>query len=572
MFDEVIAQLSAVVSQQDSQDNTELAHSLDELSRSAQTLSLNILCFEQTAIKTILECLVASDIALQITQRINLNSNTLLKVTSGNLVVNNESFITLESISNIPSLELLLVSSSKLNSLELLEYNQAHSHSIMGVIAAPANYSLSDIDLGAFNLFSDAVECLGFWLTPEMSNSSGNPWLQTPINATLKTLPAIRLAPAAQLPDYIQLADNSIRTYVIQSNLRLRLNQILQAINAKYQANEQQVMSGFTLAGFEFNEVKITKSPEKKAKYFQKKLEQFNSKLKSSVKHAKRLSKEKLIGRGLYFQLLEAELATIDKESIEEEKQHKNHQLSLKPHVFEVLQDTLWTQISDEIKQENKSFYQEFNQAVNELSDVDYLTDSIQSDITEEVKDNDHIHGLREHMDIKPRYSGERPVRGFFKRLGEGRKAVFMVLMSLSIFGTMAGFNYRDYAFVGFIFLLIFIFSFIYTFYSWRKEDEILLDKEVDKLRDQLHTDFQRAINEISRDNIKELEERVADARERVGKLNSDYAKQSGESQKESLERAKDQYADKQEILKNLLKEAQQRNELLAQVSNNFLT
>jgi hypothetical protein len=106
---------------------------------------------------------------------------------------------------------------------------------------------------------------------------------------------------------------------------------------------------------------------------------------------------------------------------------------------------------------------------------------------------------------VDVRYRGEMPRRGFFQRLGEGRKAVFAGLMVLSLLGTFAGFSWRGVGLLGVAFLVVFIGVVVLTYRTWQQEDAERLDKELERVREQLLTECRRVAGDVQREKMARL-------------------------------------------------------------------
>lgn len=117
---------------------------------------------------------------------------------------------------------------------------------------------------------------------------------------------------------------------------------------------------------------------------------------------------------------------------------------------------------------------------------------------------------MSEMVSMEIRYRGEMPKRGFFQRLGEGRRAVFGVMMILSLVGSMVGFSWRGIGAIGVAFLLFFIGAVVYTYRRWKQEDAEKLGGEIERVREQLVTECRRLANEVLRDK----QQRIADVLE----------------------------------------------------------
>ncbi|MEY4762805.1 MAG: hypothetical protein RLZZ200_2661 [Pseudomonadota bacterium] len=107
---------------------------------------------------------------------------------------------------------------------------------------------------------------------------------------------------------------------------------------------------------------------------------------------------------------------------------------------------------------------------------------------------------LEEVLQVGVRYRGNLPRRGFLDRLGEGRKAIFGILMFVSLFGSFVGFNWRRVAWLGYLFMAIFVGAVFYTYRSWREEDALRISDELDKAREALGQELKRLAGETARE------------------------------------------------------------------------
>jgi hypothetical protein len=123
------------------------------------------------------------------------------------------------------------------------------------------------------------------------------------------------------------------------------------------------------------------------------------------------------------------------------------------------------------------------------------------------------------------RYKGELPKRGFLQRLGEGRRAVFGVMMILSLVGSMVGFNWRRIAIVGFLFLLLFIGTVIHTYRTWKHEDAERVNAELERVRDYLGAELRKVIAEAQREKQAKLGELLESAKRMLGSRMEDAAR-----------------------------------------------
>ena len=463
----------------------------------------------------------------------------------------------------IEPIDIQLISSSKLDLNNIALYNQIHTFSNIGIVASAENIGFNEQQLGAFNLFNDAIEYFSAWALENKEKNNLKTWLKTPLSERLKVIPACRININQQLPQYLVNLMLPERIFLMRQQQLLLLEEILGAIADLLRQTEIDLTNRLLLSHFEYQNVEVHKKNTDITKQAENSLTNFQSHFKNLERECKKISKERLIGRGYYFQIVESELAGLSEESINIEEQSKSHLLSFQVDTFEHIKNSIWEHVQFECTKMNNNAIDKLNATFNrEKKQIPFITENEWSDALSDMKLDLNMEQHKDHIEIKPRYRGERATRGFFKRLGEGRKTVFMILMTLSIFGSMIGFNYRDYSFMGMIFLGVFLFSFIYTFFAWKKEDKIAMEKEVEKLRDQLHTDFIRVLGEIERENNREFNEQLRHLKDMLAQKNKNMSKENADDTKEFLLSEKRLMSEKESSIKiSLSKTSTQLNQ-----------
>jgi hypothetical protein len=136
---------------------------------------------------------------------------------------------------------------------------------------------------------------------------------------------------------------------------------------------------------------------------------------------------------------------------------------------------------------------------------------------------------LTDVLQLELRYRGELPRRGFVQRLGEGRRVLFLVLMSVSLFGGLltGGKNVRSMLGpFGLVFLLLFVGSVIWTYRAWHREDEHRITREIDKIREQLQSEAMRLVREAERERLTRLTEAIENIRKEALKRVEEFGRQ----------------------------------------------
>jgi len=464
----------------------------------------------------------------------------------------------------IEPLDIQLIDSQKLTLLNISLYNQIHTFSNVGIVAVAENVGFDEEQLGAFNLFNDAIDYFSAWALETRGPNSEQPWLSSSLIERLKVIPACRVNDNQKLPRYLSNEQQEERLYLIKQHQLSLIDSTLEAIAKLLRQSEIDLTNRLLLSHFEFKNFEVSKKGIETSKQAENSLNNFQGHFKSIERECKKSSKDRLVGRGYYFQVVESELASLNEESINIEEQTKSHILSFHVDIFEHIKNNIWQQIQFECEKMNESVMEKLKGIFNdEKNQTPFITESEWHDALENMQLDLNMEQHKDYMEIKPRYRGERATRGFFKRLGEGRKSVFMILMTLSIFGSMVGFNYRDYSFMGGIFLGVFLLSFIYTFFAWKKEDKVAMEKEVEKLRDQLHTDFIRVIGEIERENNRELNEQLRQFKELLVQKNQELNKNNTDVTKDLLQAEKRLMSEKESSIKrSLSKVSEQLNQV----------
>ena len=111
---------------------------------------------------------------------------------------------------------------------------------------------------------------------------------------------------------------------------------------------------------------------------------------------------------------------------------------------------------------------------------------------------------ITEMVNVEISYRGEMPKRGFLQRLVAGRRQVYMILMSVSMFGGAFGVS-RTSPSIRNLFLGLFICGVIYTFSSWRREDRERIEKELDRVKDSLSGEVKRILTEVNREKLSRI-------------------------------------------------------------------
>jgi hypothetical protein len=159
---------------------------------------------------------------------------------------------------------------------------------------------------------------------------------------------------------------------------------------------------------------------------------------------------------------------------------------------------------------------------------------------------------LRDAMALELKYRGEMPKRGILQRLGEGKKEVLGLLGIMSLIGLMIGESRNDWiknSKVQYALIAIFFMVIAYTFINWRKEDSARLEKELDRVRDQLSSEVKRLIGEIQREKMMRITEMMNQARRDLQKRAETMLREELMTRTEKISQQRQENRDKQRTL-----------------------
>lgn len=160
---------------------------------------------------------------------------------------------------------------------------------------------------------------------------------------------------------------------------------------------------------------------------------------------------------------------------------------------------------------------------------------------------------LRDAMALEIKYRGEMPKRGVWQRLGHG-KTVMMAVVGIggvarlflepSMFTAIFQSNITR---VGLA--LVFIGTTAYTFISWHQEDGARLEKEMDRIRDQLSNEVKRLIGEIQREKMTRIAETITQARRDLQKRAETLLREENVARANKVTQQRQENRDKQRTL-----------------------
>lgn len=452
--------------------------------------------------------------------------------------------------------------------LDITCVNQMVNHSPVLMVAAPDKYNLMPEERGAYiqaisntaYLWPNILEAL-----PEQSTSQN--WLQEAIPGNLKIIPAWRHSIDGQLAGLLQgnptAEIDAINAYgYIQhakryaDMLNLSMSDISHSAAFQLQANEVLL----EIAG-------NTSDYDDQTQNIRKTVSIFKDNVGAIQKNLQTRSRYNLAGQHVYPQLVDSVLDEIKENDLTRSQEHKSFRLELSEQSISGIKEDVWKNIVQRHDDETKEYLDGIKQLIDQsdLNKQSFMQSfrnkfgSIEGQLSD-------INQLKTLLDFKARYKGEMQQRGFLKRLGEGRRVVFMILMIFSIGGSMVGFNYREYSMIGIIFLLVFLGASFYTFISWKKDEKFQLKKEIEKARDQIRMDVLRSITDVERERLTRLNEWFQESFQDLQRDFEDWRIASQKEEKQRVDQSRSMTKSKDTKLQSRIRELDKFRQEIAKI------
>lgn len=198
-------------------------------------------------------------------------------------------------------------------------------------------------------------------------------------------------------------------------------------------------------------------------------------------------------------QIIKSHIESLNLDDLQEKAAHKQIQLSINQHYLDSLEQTLTSNFKTYIKEDLNFVDQELLKLQTIVAEKISAITSYQPQLKLQLPSvNELWQELDEAINIEIRYQGEMPKRGIMARLGEGRKSAFALLMGVTMLSYM-GINLRSSGLLGLLIPPVAIGAILYSFYSWRQEDKYRLDKELNKVKQELSSVTGRQKSELNR-------------------------------------------------------------------------
>lgn len=247
-------------------------------------------------------------------------------------------------------------------------------------------------------------------------------------------------------------------------------------------------------------------------------------------------------------------LDELQESDIDQEEGHAVIKLSLKREFQERLLNAAKAEIKNQYRDDmyvlNTGFATSRELVKNKLEAII----GGQTNVAQTVFDENAIwRMLRDAMALEIKYRGEAPKRGVFQRLGQGKQALFTIMGAVGVVGMMMGGSastqLRNSPIVRWGLGITFVVAVVYTFINWRKEDGARLEKELDRIRDQLSSEVKRLIGEIQREKMTRIAETLTQVRRDLQKRAETVLREESAARANKITQQRQENRDKQRIM-----------------------
>ncbi|MCQ3829670.1 hypothetical protein HXX02_09445 [Microbulbifer elongatus] len=421
-----------------------------------------------------------------------------------------------ERVNDLKNLNLLLPDSTKFvqESPALLTRILRETNILM--VAGHPHYALSEIERGVINDLMAEME--GFWpllpvdeLAEEVSIPENGWWQQV-------ARPKINLPPKlitthveAELPGFLTSPENALRQTLQLLLLGRKAETAVEAVNERLSQELRQLESRKKREARKTQTSAALGNDMGFASQLRNHLGDGVSDINKSLQEKARRNDT---GTGNAGQQLKQFIDSMHIDDLAMEKGYKSIKLSLSNKYQESLTRFLRDALKNGVKRDAEMLDSELDSLKRSLSNEFKSKTGVEPVLEFDPLNRDGlIDDLASSVNLEMRYQGEMPKRGFFQRLGEARRAAFVILMSVSLLAMM-GINLRDNPLIGVIIFFVFVGAFVFTYYGWKREDEERLEKEVSRVREEVLGSSRRLLGELTR----EKQSRIGDFLERIKK------------------------------------------------------
>lgn len=254
--------------------------------------------------------------------------------------------------------------------------------------------------------------------------------------------PALKLPPTllsndTALPDLLLNPDDPVRRSLFLFHHAHRFNQGVEAVSARHQDDMRQMNSRRSREERRAKKLESQSRENESRQKFELIKSDLNDEVARLGKGIKENSRKALLPQALQAEEIKKILVTLRSSDLNQEEGHNTIKLSVDAQFLHHISNTsrhLLKQLHKDdmvMIRDGLSAYQE----KLELALEDALGSPVSIDLRP-IDEREIWQVIKEMLSVDIRYRGEMKKRGFMQRLGEGRKVMFMALMSASILGT----------------------------------------------------------------------------------------------------------------------------------------
>ncbi len=404
-----------------------------------------------------------------------------------------------QSVTTARNLQVLIPESCEFiaNSPALLSRLLAESNLVM--VAGEPDQQLTASDQAVLaQLLDDMVACWPLLPVDELNPDTRFPekgwWTQLKSAVTLSPTLLTTHVDAA-IPTALAEVSHNLRQGLQFALQTKRLHSVSEAMKERYEQELRQLNSRKSRESRRSDE----SSPALDYSFWSQLKTELADEIQSLQKDLQESSRRREVPTGTTHVSLKQLIDTIDYDDLDREDHYKVIKLSLSRKSQDDLTGFIQQQSKQQLRQDGESIQQRLQTLLDRISDkLQKQTGALIGWQLPKLPEKTIWQDMQELISLELRYQGELPKRGFIDRLSEGRKSVMVVMMSVMLLGYV-GMDLRSSPWLSFIVVPMFFGAIGYSFYSFRKDEEYRLDKELTRVREELLSAGRRTITDLNR-------------------------------------------------------------------------
>ncbi|WP_144391564.1 hypothetical protein [Pleionea sediminis] len=440
--------------------------------------------------------------------------------------------LSLTSENQLKNLTILVPSSiEKIQSLPALYTKVVRSANLLAVAGTPWQ-SLESNEQQLLKALSEEIPCIWpLFVVDELKDNAPIPengwWTLFP---KMKHLPPLLLTQhvSPSLPDFLAESKSPLRQALGIERVLSKMESTSDALKREYEAklkqlnskknNEQRKQKGQGSTNTDMSQLRTQLSNG------------INERTTSLSKSIQAKSKKIELSSSSIMSDLATFLESISLKDLSQNKEYKQIHLSINDQYEMDLKRFIKKATSKEIKQILDETKGVISETTSWLSiELEGSTNNRIKELTASMSFDDVWHDIDDYLSVDLKYQGELPKRNFFDRLSEGRRSAFVILMLATLLGYM-GFNVRTSAWLGWIIIPVFIGSIVYTYSSWKQQDEMRIKKELQKIQNETANKSKRLISDLLRENNQRINNQLDQIKRSLNQIVDDVTSKERES------------------------------------------